>query len=248
MKATWLWLLPACVTGLIVRGLFVLPVHSQVNNPNGSNSLDQARAILATVDLTPTLPAPAELPNFYRYRATGGRILSPRPGQLPTSLATLDATRLDDGLTLMIQLGITATPAEAQELAHEAINTPGGLMPEGTPSGRAIAQKVWHSRYYDGGPPKGSYHLIAYDGRALVIVRISAPLTGYKNGKPVEAPLSQADLQMTEDIASACLSRIGDLGFTSKPGLTASAKRRFIAQRMALMHPAKRTPRHTAHR
>lgn len=239
--------LPTLFLALSLAAFILLPAHSQRMDNTMQTSPAQAKEILGAIDLAPVLPAPEELPRFSRYRAASRHTFSPRPDQLSTASADADAIRVDDNLRLSVQVGVTATPAEAQELARRNTDTPGGQMPEGSPSGHPLGQKVWHSKYYDGGPPRGGYHLVVYDGRAVVFVQIAAQIH-IQDGTPIEPLLSQEDLRLAEDIASACLTRLGYLGFTSQPALSASARKHFLTQRIALMHPAKRPPTHTAHR
>ena len=242
-KNMWFLLAAVCVPGLAA-----IPALSQIQRDLPEIDPAQARAVLGPVDLTPAVPAPSELPGFAYYKTLSRHIFSPQPNYPAIAIADMHTTRIDDGLTLNVQIGVTTTPAEALELARRAVDTPGGEMPEGTPSGRPLGQMVWHSLYSAGGPPRGGYHLVVYDGRSVVIVFISAPIQGYENGKPVEALLSEQDLQMTENIAAACLLRAGYLGCTSQTALSASVRKQFISKRMALINAAKKPESHVAHK
>ena len=242
------WLCVTSVSLMALGGFALLPAHSQRQNSSMESNLEQAKATLGPVDLQATLPAAEELPSFSRYHSTSRQTLTPKPEQLPNVGASMFATRDDDHLLLSVDVASTATVVEAQEMARRAINTPSGDMPQGTLSGRPVGQKVWQTLAPGQKPRGGSYQIIAYDGRTVVVVELMAPLQGYKEGRPVQSVLSVQDVQMAEDTASACLARVGYLGFTSQPALNASARQHFLTQRMALMHPAKRSPVHTAHK
>jgi hypothetical protein len=182
---------------------------------NSTSSADQETPNSVGDTIAYTLPTPAELPGFSEARISR---LPP-----PQTVAWLFIKRNADEMRLTVEITSASTPKKTKELSRDLISPPGGIMPEGSPSKRKIGQKVWQSRYTQGGPPRGTFTLIAWDGRSIVRVQMMHLVRRLDNsGNPLVQVFSQNDLRFAEDLALQTLERLTVAGLTSRPANTAS--------------------------
>lgn len=174
--------------------IFALPVVAQQSQP-----------VLADA-----LPNDSEMTGFKRmFRNTSAT----RSGQY----ASWGGRRDSNGLQMRMSISKYATASEESLAVQRGIDSPGGKMPEGTPSGRRIGQRAWRSvnrRVKDG--PLSSSILKFLDGRCIITIYLHRKPTGRSNGVPVAPMLSNEDYRLAEDTAKARLDKLRALGLTQE--------------------------------
>lgn len=173
------------------------------------------------LDLTKALPSPNDLAEFDLLPVQQRELQPPRvvPGgktrpHIRGVTASIAGNRRSDLMHLRVQITACPTVREAYELAQRARQTQAEPLPEGSPSGQRIGQKVWHVPYEDA--PKGSYHLITWDGLSVVKVVMLHQVKGTADGRPVRQQFSKDDLRMAEELAKSCLQRLSRLELTGQ--------------------------------
>ncbi len=88
-------------------------------------------------------------------------------------------------------------------------------MPKGSSSKQQIGQECYNSNRREG-PPQGFLTIIARDGRAVATVQLAVPVIKNKDGKFVEHPLDDQEVELVEKHALKVLDKLTTMGYTSK--------------------------------
>jgi hypothetical protein len=172
--------------------------------------------------------ARAALPTERHLRSLGFADFLPGKSTVPPEVgseSTVSATRKRDGLHLFLEVFAAANDEQAEKWLksrHEGNTIP--YLPR-SPSGRKIGQAVWQSQQEDGGPLRGSFDLLARDGRSIVKVQLMHRVLHDPFGNPIHQVFSVMDLRMAERLAVDILDRLTEKGYTSRPVKSAEKKR-----------------------
>jgi len=152
------------------------------------------------------LPLASELPGFEGYRSESYRT---RAGGLHArASASVPGTRL-----LIVNVTMYPDP-ELARAAMKQVTAPikarGVVAPNGSPSGRVLAEEVWNT----GRAGSRSYTLQAREGKAILSVALSDSSRSRRiKGQPV---FTETELLQVEEIAVRCLARLRSGGFTTR--------------------------------
>jgi hypothetical protein len=128
------------------------------------------------------------------------------------------ADRPKDGLTLMVDVGVTANEREARELEPDAMGATGIVKePMVSPSGKVIGQSsTMLCGKTSSRQPAGSLKLVARDGLSVVTITMLYPAGGPPK------PFTKADLALAEELPRHILARLTAMGYTNSPASTAT--------------------------
>ena len=166
---------------------------------------EDSQALAAPIsDVASALASSAELPDFKEYE------LKAEPkGKY------VWANRKADGMRLRITVVALPSAAEAQKICDTLTYPPGGRMPETSPSGRIIGQKVWMSQYPKGKQPEDAFTLVVLDGRTVTVIQMLLQIGKDQRGFAVSRKFAPADLTFAETMAIGRVTKLAAMGLTS---------------------------------
>lgn len=129
--------------------------------------------------------------------------------------AQVTATRNSDGLMFYMDVFLAPDIDTARGWLQSMADQPTGPMPAGSPSGRKVGEEIRHSGP-TGESPRGSYRLLARDGRCVITLQLMRPPVKSKQTRRIEAlPIAGADLTMAEGLLVGTISRLASMGYGS---------------------------------